>query len=273
MHRRLRRPAAALCAVLLVPALAGCGDDKDKADDPTSSSPSDDVSAPADGGLAEVTFQGEVGEGISATWNDTVETPDETAVTTLVKGDGDPVAEGDTVSTYLYVGNGTSKKDLYSDYENGAPEAIPNTAEVEQLFQDIFEGATYGSRIVAVTTASAVFGDNVEGNSLGVTATDALVIVADLVEKQAVSPTPTDDKVHDASPDAQPTVVEKDGKPTALDFSGLEDPALDAPVQRVVIDRGRRCGREGVRHPQGQLPRRDVRRGCARSTRASPASR
>ena len=35
--RRLRRPAAALCAVLLVSALAACGDDKDKAADPTPS--------------------------------------------------------------------------------------------------------------------------------------------------------------------------------------------------------------------------------------------
>ncbi len=159
-------------------------------------------------------------------------------MTTLVKGDGDDLADGDTVSTYLWVGNGTSKKPLYSDYDNGQPEAIPNTDQVEQLFQDIFEGATYGSRVVAVTNATAVFGDNVEGNSLGVNATDSLVIVADLVEKQAASPDPTDDKAHDATPDSQPTVVEKDGKPTALDFSGIDEPALDTPVQRVVLKEG-----------------------------------
>ena len=30
------------------------------------------------------------------------------------------------MSTYLYVGNGTTQEDVYSDYDNGAPESIPN---------------------------------------------------------------------------------------------------------------------------------------------------
>ena len=47
------------------------------------------------------------------------------------------------------------------------------------------------------------------------------MIVADLVEKEAVAPTPTDDKAQDGSPDEQPTVIEEDGKPTGLDFSGM----------------------------------------------------
>ncbi len=235
MHRRLRRPTAALCAVLLVPALAACGD-SDKADDPGSSESSAD--AGAGDGLKEVTFSGEVGESITSEWKSEVALPDETTVTTLVEGDGDAVAKGDTVSTYLYVGNGTSQKDLYSDYESGAPEAIPNSDEVEDLFKRIFDGATYGSRVVAVTTPTEVFGESVEGNSLGVAATDSLVIVADLVEKQEVSPDPTDDQAHDATPDSQPKVVETDGKPTGLDFDGIDEPALDTPVQRVVLEEG-----------------------------------
>jgi peptidylprolyl isomerase len=234
--RRLRRPTAALCAVLLLPALAACGG-SDKADDPdTASSP--EASGAAAGELDEVSFTGEVGEGITAEWKDAVETPDETEVTTLVEGDGDAVEKGDTVSTYLYVGNGTSQEDLFSDYDNGAPEAIPNTDDVEQLFQDIFDGATYGSRVVAVTNASAVFGENVEGNSLGVGATDALVIVADLIEKQAVAPEPTSDQPEDAEPDTQPKIVEEGGNPVGLDFEGLDEPELDAPVQRVVLTEG-----------------------------------
>ena len=237
MLRRTRHSVAVLSVALLLPALVACGDDSDKGDDPKSDSASDS-SGSSEGELKEVSFEGEVGKSIKVTWNDAVATPEKTAVTTLVKGDGDELADGDTVSTYLYVGNGTSKTDLYSDYDNGQPEAIPNTDQVEQLFQDIFEGATYGSRIVAVTNATAVFGENVEGNSLGVGATDSLVIVADLVEKQAVAPEPTDDKAHDATPDTQPTIVEKDGKPTGLDFSGIDEPALDTPVQRVVLKEG-----------------------------------
>lgn len=244
MLRRLRRPAAALTAVLLVPALASCGGDSGKADDdPTSgSSTSASTSASADAGsageLSEVTFEGEVGQGLTATWNAEIEATDSTTVTTLVEGDGEPVADGDTVSTYLYVGNGSTQEDVYSDYDNGAPESIPNSDQAGEVFTKLFEGATYGSRVVAVTTPTALFGASAENNQLGVGVDDVLVVVADLVEKEATSPTPTDDKAHDASPDSQPTVVEEGGKPTSLDFSGIEEPALDTPVQRVVLEEG-----------------------------------
>jgi peptidylprolyl isomerase len=235
--RRLRRPTAALCAVLLVPALAACGG-SDKAEDPDSASESSSgASGAAAGELDEVSFSGEVGESITAKWSAAVETPKETTVTTLVKGDGEAVADGDTVSTYLWVGNGTAKKQVFSDYDNGAPESIPNDPDqLDPVFRALFEGQTYGSRVVAVASAKEVFGE--EENQLGVEPTDSLVIVADLVEKEAVAPAPTDDKAQDASPDEQPTVVEKDGKPTGLDFSGIDEPALDTPVQRVVLEEG-----------------------------------
>ena len=164
--------------------------------------------------------------------------PGSTTVTTLVEGDGDAVADGDTVSTYLYVGNGSTQKDLYSDYDNGSPEAIPNTEQAGEVFRALFTGATYGSRVAAVTTAKALFGESVEGNQLGIGVDDTVVLVADIMEKQQESPTPTDDKAHDASPDTMPSVVEKDGTPTGLDFSGIDEPALDTPVQRVVLEQG-----------------------------------
>lgn len=189
------------------------------------------------GELDEVAFSGEVGDSLTAKWSSAVEAPKEVAVTTLVKGDGEPVADGDTVSTYLWVGNGTAQEQVFSDYDNGAPESIPNDPDqLGDVFRALVEGQTYGSRVAVVTTANEVFGE--EENQLGVDPTDSLVIVADLVEKEAVAPTPTDDKAHDASPDEQPTVVEEDGKPTGLDFSGVDEPALDTPVQRVVLDEG-----------------------------------
>lgn len=187
--------------------------------------------------MDEVLFSGEVGDGITAEWSSAVETPKETTVTTLVKGDGDEVADGDTVTTYLWVGNGTAQEQVFSDYDNGAPESIPNNPDqLEPVFRALFEGQTYGSRVAVVASASEVFGE--EENQLGVDPADSLVIVADLVEKEAVAPTPTDDKAQDGSPDEQPTVVEEDGKPTGLDFSGIDEPALDAPVQRVVLEEG-----------------------------------
>jgi len=236
--RRLRRPAAALGAVLLVPALAACGGDPGKADDkdPTSAPSS---SAGASGELSEVTFSGDVGDSLEATWHSAIEAPESTAVTTLVEGDGAEIAEGDTVSSYLYIGDGTTQKDLYSDYDNGSPESIPNEpAQLGDVFSKLLASGTYGSRVVAVTTATELFGSSAGNNQLGVDPKDTLVVVADLVEKAAVAPTPADDSAHDASPDSQPTVVEKDGKPTGLDWTGVAEPALDTPVQRVVLKEG-----------------------------------
>lgn len=244
MLRRLRRPAAAaLGAVLLVPALAACGGGSGKATDTdsTASSPDPSADASADAsagaGLSQVTFTGDVGKSLTATWHSTIDAPTSTSVTTLVKGTGAEVADGDTVSAYLYLGNGTTQKDAYSDYTTGAPESIPNDDQLSELFVQLLSGATYGSRVVAVTPASELFGS--EGSSqLGIGADDSLVVVADLVEKAAVAPTPTDDTAHDASPGSQPKVVEKDGNPSGLDWSGVAEPALDTPVQRVVLEEG-----------------------------------
>ncbi len=233
----LRRPAAALCVALLIPALAACGGDSGEADDNGSSSESTSGGAAA-GELSEVAFEGDVGDSLKATWESAVEAPDATEVTTLVAGDGDALAEGDTVTAYLWLGNGKTKEELYNGYDAGAPESIPNTPEVGPVFVDLLADATYGSRVAAVTTAGELFGDGVEGNQFGVVAEDPLVVVVDLVEKQQESPEPTDDKVHDADPSTQPTVVEEGGKPTGLDFEGIEEPELDTPVQRVVLEEG-----------------------------------
>lgn len=228
----MTRPVAAVCAALLLPALAACGNSA------SSGADSSTTSTGSGAQLDEVSFAGDVGKGITATWHSAVATPKATTVTTLVKGGGDTIADGDTVSTYLWVGDGTTKKDVYSDYDQGSAEAIPNNGKIGDVFAKIISGATYGSRVVAVTTAAELFGPNVQNNQLGVGAKDAVVVVADLVEKQAESPTPTDDTAHDASPGTQPKVVETAGKPTGLDFSGVDKPALDTPVQRVVLKQG-----------------------------------
>ena len=84
--------------------------------------------------MSEVTFGGEVGKSLTATWNSKVDAPKSTNVTTLVKGAGTKIADGDTVSAYLYLGNGTTQKDAYSDYDNGSPESIPNNDQLGDVF-------------------------------------------------------------------------------------------------------------------------------------------
>ncbi len=226
---RRSRPLAALCATVLLSGLAACGSESDS---------DEGADAAAGGGLAEVSFTGEVGESLTAEWSSEIEQPDETRVETLVEGDGEEIADGDTVTTYVYVGNGSTQEDVFSDYDNGAPESIPNDEQVGEVFLEMMDGATYGSRVVAVTTAEDLLGPSAESNSLGLGLDDSVVVVMDLVEQQAVSPEPTSDEAEDASPDSQPSVVSEGGDPVGLDFSGIDEPALDAPVQRVVLEEG-----------------------------------
>jgi peptidylprolyl isomerase len=234
--RRLRRPTAALVPILLIPALAACGGNSNKSADHSSSSTAS--SAGAATGLSAVSFTGDVGKSLSATWHSTIAAPKTTTVTTLVKGTGDAIASGDSVSTYLWIGDGTSKKVAYSDYTNGAPEPLPNNGQMGSVFDKIFSSATYGSRVAAVTTPTELFGDASAASQLGVGAGDSLVVVADMVKKAPTSPTPSDDKAHDVPASKQPAVVLKKGKPTGLDWKGIKKPALTTPVQRTILKQG-----------------------------------
>lgn len=227
MLRRLGRPLAGLfLLLLLIPSLVACG----------SSSEKDSKSSSATFGA--VSLSGDVGKSVKASWEKSVGQPKSTTVKTLVKGSGEKIAKGDSVSTYLWVANGSSKKKVYSDYDNGAAETIPYNDQLNAFFTQLLEDARYGSRVVALTNSQELFGPQ-GGTQLGVAADDSVVVVADFVEKAAVSPNPTDDKVHDAPAKSQPKVVETKGKPTTLDWAGIDKPALTTPVQRVVLEEGK----------------------------------
>ena len=222
MLRRLRRPASVLVPLLLlVPALAACG----------SSSQSKE-------GISGVTLTGDVGKGITAKFHQKIAYPTSTKVTTLVKGSGNKIASGDTVSTYLWVGDGTTKKVAYSDYQNGKAEPIPNNGQLSPVFTKLFSGARYGSRVATVTTPAELLGSSSGGAQLGIGAKDSIVLVADFVKKAEVSPTPSDSKAHVVPPKKLPKVVTKQGKPAGFDWSGIAKPALATPVQRAVLKQG-----------------------------------
>lgn len=230
--RRLRRPALAALSALLVPALAACGGSS-KAGDPNGS-----ASASTGSGLDAVSITGDVGKTITATWKSKVSTPSATVATTLVKGTGDKIASGDSVSAYLWIGDGTTQKVAYSDYTNGAPESIPNNGQLNDVFTKLFANATYGSRVAAVATATQLLGTSAGSAQLGIGANDNLVIVADFVKKAPTSPQPSDAVAHDVPAGKLPKVVETKGKPTGLDWSGIAKPALTTPVQRVILKQG-----------------------------------
>ena len=234
MTRHVRRYAAALLPVLMIPTLAACGSGSSS----SNSSSSGSGSATA-AGLSQVSFTGDVGKSVTAKWKSTVPFPKTSSVKTLVKGTGDKIASNDTVSTYLWIGDGTTKKSVYSDYQNGQAEPLPNNGQMGPVFDKIFSGQTYGSRVVAVTDAADLLGSASAGAQMGIGAKDSLVVVADLVKKAPTSPTPSDDKAHDVSPSKLPKVVLKKGQPAGFNWKGVAKPSLTTPVQRAVLKQGK----------------------------------
>jgi peptidylprolyl isomerase len=221
--------------LLLVPALAACGSSSSDKDSKSSSS----------AGLDSVSFSGDVGKSLTAKWTQKVAKPKSTTVKTLVKGTGPKIASGDSVSTYVWIGNGSTKKVAYSDYANGAPESIPN-GQLSGALAKLFENATYGSRVAAVTTSADLLGSASGNAQLGIGADDTLVVVADLVKKAPVSPAPSDSKAHDVPGSKLPAIVLKNGKPTSLSWAGIAKPSLTTPVQRVILKKGKGATLKGT---------------------------
>ena len=93
---------------VLVLALAGCG----------SSSSSSSPAATSGNPLDAVSITGDVGTKPQVEWKDKF-TATDVQTTTLTKGDGDTIAEGDQVQAQIWIGNGFSQKEAYSTYDQG----------------------------------------------------------------------------------------------------------------------------------------------------------
>ena len=219
MIRRLRRPLAAALPALLIPALAACGERQTGLGDPTKES-FDAVSISGDQGTAPV-----------VKWKSAM-SADETTEKTLVDGDGEEIAQGDKASVYLYLANGTTKEQAYSDWDNGAPEELTaDSKNLSEVFYDLLEGAHVGDRVAATTTAKELFGEAGNAN-LGIGNADSVLVILDVVDK-VVPPKPVDVPATE-----MPRLVEKGGKPTGFDFKGVAKPDPKGELERTVLKEG-----------------------------------
>jgi len=197
----VRRLVALLGLLSLVLGLAACGEEGD----PTA----------AGSGLDAVTVSGDFGKAPDVTWNSALDA-DELASATLVEGTGDKVVKGDQALVHLWIGNGFTKRESFSTWTEGAPEAITvDDTQVNKAIYTAIADHTVGSRVLVVSPPEDAFGD--QGNAtLGIGNEDSIVIVADLMDKVLAEPQGTAQK----PPAYAPKLVEKDGVPTGFDFSG-----------------------------------------------------
>lgn len=235
---RLRRSASLVVSAAVVSALAACGSTKVGYGDPTAE------------GFSAVSITGDVGKAPTVKWHQEMAYPKTTTVKTLVKGTGAPVASGDSVSAYIWIGDGTTKLEAYSDYSNGSPETITNDGKMGAVWTKILTGAHYGDRVAAVTGSAALLGE--QGNpEMGIGTHDSLVVILDLIKKTKPEPSPSASPTTPAlsgpkgkaqpAPAWMPKLQLSGGKtsaPKGMDFSGVKKPNVDGKLKRAILIKG-----------------------------------
>jgi peptidylprolyl isomerase len=218
VFRRVRPPALLVLPVVLVAALAGCGDE-----------------AASDEGLKgfdAVTISGDFGSAPEVEWKDKL-IAGEVDTKVLVEGDGAEVADGDQLDVNVWIGNGFTEEQAYSTYtKDGKPETFTVNDQLTPVFRDALVGQTIGSRVAVTAPSSEVFGE--AGNAqMGIGNEDGVLLVLDLM-KMFEPPKPKD-----VAPSRLPGVVEEKGGPTSLDFKGLPKPQADGDLLRAVLKEGK----------------------------------
>jgi len=172
-----------------------------------------------------VTIEGKQGEEPEVTFDGRLDgSEEETDV--LVEGDGETVADGDTVSANWWIGNGFTQEEAQSTYsKDGATQSVELTDEVLPFLRDAMIGHKVGDRVIVLTSAAKAYGAN--GNpTIGIGNKDAVLAVVDIMDRSETVPALDGPQGEEKKPAAwAPTLIEEDGVITGLDFTDAHKPS------------------------------------------------
>jgi peptidylprolyl isomerase len=172
--------------------------------------------------LSSVTVEGKQGEEPKVTFDGRLDGT-ETETEVVVEGDGDEVAAGDTVKAQWWIGNGFTEKETQSTYD-GPPQSVELTDEVLPFLTDTMVGQRVGDRVVALMPSDDAFGEG-GGVRFGLGNKDAALIVVDILGAKETVPPLDGPQGEEKKPAGwAPTLIEKDGVITGLDFSTAHKP-------------------------------------------------
>ncbi|WP_440710512.1 FKBP-type peptidyl-prolyl cis-trans isomerase [Herbiconiux sp. YIM B11900] len=224
--RRIPVVVTAVAAATLL--LAGCS-----ASDPSSTDAASGECTSASSGSASdsVTVTGDFGALPTTAFTGPLSV-DATERTVVTEGDGADVVNGEVATIDFTIYNGTSGAQVFSTLDEGGTQ-LQLTLDDTQYIPGIVNAVAcvpIGSRVVAVIPPADAFGET--GNSsLGIAATDSMVMVADV---EAVVPTRADGEDQPAQ-DGFPTVeLDDTGAPTVT----IPDTDPPAELQMETLKKG-----------------------------------
>lgn len=208
---RVRSAALSGVLALSLLGLAACG-----------SGSSDSESGGAS--LSSVTIEGEQGQEPKVTFDGRLDAS-KTEAEVLVEGDGDEIADGQTVSANWWIGNGFTQEEAQSTYtKDGAPQSVELSQDILPFLREAMIGYNVGDRVVLLTSAAKAYGE--AGNpSIGIGNKDAVLAVVDILDvKETVAPLDGPQGEEKKPAGWAPTLIEEDGVITGLDFSTAHKP-------------------------------------------------
>ena len=207
---RVRSAALSGVLALSLLGLAACGSDSS---DPESGGAS----------LSSVKIEGEQGKEPKVTFDGPLDgEKEETEV--VIKGDGDTVADGDTVSANFWIGNGFTQEEATSSYGQGEQKVVLDS-EVLKPLREAMIGHKVGDRVAVLTSAEDTYGES--GNpQIGIGNKDSVLFVVDILGRSDTVPALDGPQGEEKKPAGwAPSLIETDGVVTGLDFTDAHKPS------------------------------------------------
>lgn len=173
--------------------------------------------------LSSVTIEGKQGKEPEVTFDGRLD-GSKTETETVIEGDGETVADGDTATASFWIGNGFTEKEATSTYDQG-PQKVELTADVLKPLREAIVGHKVGDRVAVLTSAKDAYGE--AGNpTIGIGNKDSVLFVVDILGRADTVPALDGPQGEDKKPAGwAPTLIEKDGVVTGLDFSTAHQPS------------------------------------------------
>lgn len=179
--------------------------------------------------LDAVTISGDVGTPPEVTWKTAMDAG-KIETETITEGDGTALKGQDDVLAHLWIGNGYSKKQVFSTYDEKRAELLTVNNQLPEFLTGIRD-ATIGSRLAVTASAEEAFGP--AGNAqLDIGNKDTVLVIVDLVSEVLDEP----EGERSPYPDWMPVPQFAKGVVTGFRFDGVPEPGDQ--LRRVQLLKG-----------------------------------